>query len=79
MAPLERAPMYQADAYPSRYWMAAKNATQFNVDMKELTTSGNALVQFMLSSLTKQLPSANIGVLFFSPFLCELLLNVSDP
>lgn len=61
MAPLERAPMYQTDAYPTRYWMAAKNATEFNVVMKELTTTGNALSKFVLTDLAKSLPAAHIG------------------
>lgn len=69
MVPLERAPMYQVNAYPTRYWMAAKNATEFNVVMKEFTTTGNALHQFMLTDLAKTLPSANLGA-FNAFFLC---------
>ncbi|TCD65208.1 hypothetical protein EIP91_002994 [Steccherinum ochraceum] len=74
MAPLERAPMYQADAYPTRYWMAAKNASEFNVVMKELTTTGNALSKFVLTDLAKSLPAANIA-LFDSHSLLNDIMN----
>jgi hypothetical protein len=61
MAPLERAPMYLADAYPTRYYTPAKNATEFNTFIKELTTTGNALYRFLFRDLAESLPSANIG------------------
>ncbi|KAH8102708.1 GDSL lipase/acylhydrolase, partial [Cristinia sonorae] len=75
MVPLERAPMYQVDAYPTRYWMAAKNATEFNVVMKELTTAGNALHNFMLADLKKSLPGANIGIFDSHTLLNNIMDN----
>ena len=61
MIPLETTPLYAADSYPNRYWTAQRNTTEWNVFIKELTTSGNAIAELMLRALAPQLHSAHIG------------------
>ncbi|KDQ21620.1 carbohydrate esterase family 16 protein [Botryobasidium botryosum FD-172 SS1] len=62
MVPLQRIPMYARDAYPTRYWKAAKNATEWNTFILELVNSGNALSRYMLTDLAPQLPGAHVGL-----------------
>ncbi|RDX40993.1 hypothetical protein OH76DRAFT_1467339 [Lentinus brumalis] len=62
MVPLETAPLYARDSYPNRYWTAQRNTTEWNVFIKELTTSGNAIAELMLRSLAPTLHGAHIGL-----------------
>lgn len=61
MVPLDRAPMYQKNAYPTRYYLPPKNATEFNTFIQELVSSGNMLSRYMLRDLAPELPDAHIG------------------
>ena len=61
MIPLETTPLYSADSYPNRYWTAQRNTTEWNVFVKELTTSGNAIAELMLRALAPTLHGAHIG------------------
>ena len=61
MIPLEFTPLYAADSYPSRYWTAQRNTTEWSVFMNELTTSGNAIAKLMLQALAPKLHGAHIG------------------
>ena len=61
MIPLEFTPLYAPNSYPSVYWTAQRNTTEWSVFMNELTTSGNALAKLMLDALAPTLPGAHIG------------------
>ena len=61
MIPLETTPLYSANSYPSRYWTAQRNTTEWSIFMRELTTSGNAIAKLMLQALAPTLPGAHIG------------------
>ena len=61
MLPLQKIPMYQANAYPNRYWTAARNTTAWNLEMAELTNAGNTMARLMLKDLTPTLPGAHVG------------------
>ena len=63
MLPLQKIPMYQANAYPNRYWTAARNTTAWNLEMAELTNAGNTMARLMLKDLTPTLPGAHVGKL----------------
>ncbi|KAG8833908.1 hypothetical protein FRC17_009867 [Serendipita sp. 399] len=62
MVPLYRIPMYQANAYPTKYWTLAKNATEWNAAMQQLVKGGNALSKLMLADLAPSLPKARIAL-----------------
>ncbi|KAL1758999.1 hypothetical protein FB107DRAFT_180398, partial [Schizophyllum commune] len=69
MIPLELTPMYSANAYPNKLTTAAKNATEWHIMMKELTTAGNKIGELLLRDLAPKLEGAHIG-LFDSHALC---------
>ncbi|KIJ32821.1 carbohydrate esterase family 16 protein [Sphaerobolus stellatus SS14] len=60
MIPLDKVPLYQADSYPNRYWTEPRNTTAWNVQMKELVASGNALSDLLLANVATSLPHASI-------------------
>ncbi|RDX40992.1 hypothetical protein OH76DRAFT_1412498 [Lentinus brumalis] len=62
MIPLQTTPLYSADSYPSRYWTAQRNTTEWSVFMTELTTSGNEIAKLMLQALAPTLHGAHIGL-----------------
>ncbi|RPD58827.1 hypothetical protein L227DRAFT_612586 [Lentinus tigrinus ALCF2SS1-6] len=62
MVPLETTPLYARDSYPNRYWTAQRNTTEWNVFIKELTASGNAIAELMLQVLAPTLHDAHIGL-----------------
>jgi hypothetical protein len=57
--------MYQKDAYPTKYWTPAKNATEYNVFIESLVKSGNEIAALMLPYLAYELSDAHIGKLYF--------------
>ena len=61
MIPLETTPLYSASSYPSLYWTAPRNTTEWSVFMRELTTSGNAIAHLELQLLAPTLHGAHIG------------------
>ena len=81
MVPLETTPLYSANSYPNRYWTAQRNTTEWNVFIKELTTSGNAIAELMLRALAPQLHGAHIGkythctegLAGYSPITCRFV------
>lgn len=62
MIPLQHTPMYSPNAYPNRYWTAARNTTEWSLTMTELVSSGNTLAKLMLQDLTPTLPGAHVGL-----------------
>ncbi|KAL1702110.1 hypothetical protein EV121DRAFT_210742 [Schizophyllum commune] len=62
MIPLELTPMYSANAYPNKFTTAAKNATEWHIMMKELTTAGNKIGELLLRDLAPKLEGAQIGL-----------------
>ena len=61
MIPLQKTPLYSPDAYPSRYWTAPRNTTEWSVFMAELVNAGNALSRALLELLAPTLPGAHVG------------------
>ncbi|KAH7924946.1 carbohydrate esterase family 16 protein [Leucogyrophana mollusca] len=59
--PLDLTVLYSADSYPNKYWDAERNTTEWNVFMKELSRSGNAITDLMLQALAPTLPGAHIA------------------
>ncbi|KDQ55498.1 carbohydrate esterase family 16 protein [Jaapia argillacea MUCL 33604] len=62
MLPLQNTILYSANSYPSRYWTAERNTTEWNVMMTELTNSGNQISRLLLSNLAPALPGAHVGL-----------------
>ncbi|KAF8153950.1 GDSL lipase/acylhydrolase [Crassisporium funariophilum] len=62
MIPLENVPLYAPVSYPSRYWTAQRNTTEWSVFMTELVLNGNALTKLMLQALAPSLKDAHIGI-----------------
>ncbi|KAK7688808.1 hypothetical protein QCA50_008348 [Cerrena zonata] len=62
MIPLQKVPMYQPNAYPNRYWTAARNTTAWSLEMAELVNAGNTMARLMLKELTPTLPGAHVGL-----------------
>ncbi|KAL1662984.1 hypothetical protein GGF50DRAFT_57866 [Schizophyllum commune] len=62
MIPLELTPMYSANAYPNKFTTAAKNATEWHIMIKELTTAGNKIGELLLRNLAPKLEGAHIGL-----------------
>lgn len=69
MIPLQKIPMYQPDAYPNRYWTAARNTTAWSLEMAELVNAGNTMARLMLKDLTPTLPGAHVGRLRYRGIL----------
>jgi hypothetical protein len=44
-----------------RYWTAPRNTVEWNIFMKELVASGNALTRLMIEALAPKLKGATIG------------------
>ena len=63
MIPLETTPLYAADSFPSRYWTAQRNTTEWSIFMRELTTAGNAIARLQLQLLAPTLHGAHVGQL----------------
>ncbi|VDC02525.1 unnamed protein product [Peniophora sp. CBMAI 1063] len=61
MVPQERLPIYQTQAYYTKWWTAQRNATSWNIMVKNLVAAGNALSKLMLKALPLHLPGAHIG------------------
>ena len=61
MLPLQKIPMYSADAYPNRYWTAARNTTEWHFFMTEIVSTVNALVELKLERIAPRLTGAHIG------------------
>jgi len=62
MLPLQDTILYSANSYPSRYWTAQRNTTEWNVYMTEITNTGNALSKAMLQALVPTLTGAHLGI-----------------
>lgn len=61
MIPLHKVVLYSADSYPNTYWTEERNTTEWNVFMRELVNSGNALSKALLQLLAPTLKGAHIG------------------
>ncbi|KAH7909673.1 carbohydrate esterase family 16 protein [Hygrophoropsis aurantiaca] len=59
--PLDLTILYSANSYPNKYWDEVRNTTEWNVFMKELSRSGNAITDLMLQALAPTLPGAHIA------------------
>ncbi|KAL5490557.1 hypothetical protein ACEPAI_5390 [Sanghuangporus weigelae] len=62
MIPLETTVLYSRDSYPNLFWTLERNATEWNIFMTELTTSGNSLAKLMLRGLASFSVGAHIGL-----------------
>ncbi|KAF8839794.1 carbohydrate esterase family 16 protein [Paxillus ammoniavirescens] len=61
MLPLDLTILYSNYSYPSKYWTAQRNTTEWNVYMKELVRGGNEITYLMLKALASTLPGAHIA------------------
>lgn len=61
MIPLQKTIIYNRNSYPNKYWTAQKNATEWELFITELTTTGNQLAELMLQALPATHPGAHIG------------------
>ena len=73
MIPLQHVPLYSANSYPSRYWTAQRNTTEWSLFMTELVNSGNAISKLLLSTLPSALPKAHIGSCLL-PSMCDTIV-----
>ncbi|KAF8752104.1 GDSL-like Lipase/Acylhydrolase [Rhizoctonia solani] len=63
MVPLHLAPMYAADGYPTKFWSAPHNQTEWSILMAELVRSGNELWALRTKYIAPSLfPGARIGL-----------------
>ncbi|KAF8066945.1 GDSL lipase/esterase [Lyophyllum atratum] len=62
MIPLEATPLYASQTYPNFYWSAQRNTTEWNIFIRELVLSANALTKLMLQDLAPKLPDAHVGL-----------------
>ncbi|KAL1727924.1 GDSL lipase/esterase [Schizophyllum commune] len=75
MIPLELTPMYSANAYPNKFTTAAKNATEWHIMMKELTTAGNKIGELLLRDLAPKLEGAHIGLFDSHALFTDMYAN----
>jgi len=61
MLTLDRTILYSNYSYPNRYWTAERNTTEWNVFMKEIVETGNALTELMLQAMIPQIPDAHVA------------------
>ncbi|KAH0826353.1 carbohydrate esterase family 16 protein [Lanmaoa asiatica] len=59
--PLDLTILYSNYSYPSRYWTAQRNTTEWNVYMRELARAGNQITLLELQALAPTLPGAHIA------------------
>jgi len=59
--PLDLTILYSNYSYPNKYWDLGRNATEWNVYMRELVRAGNEITSLMLDALVPTLPDAHIG------------------
>ncbi|KAH7923372.1 carbohydrate esterase family 16 protein [Leucogyrophana mollusca] len=59
--PLELTILYSNYSFPNIYWDEQRNTTEWNVFMKELSRTGNALTELMLQALVPTMPDAHIA------------------
>ena len=73
MIPLEFVNLYSLNGHLNKYWNLERNLTAWNLDIKEFTTTGNALSALMLRALAPTLPGAHIGTSrSLPPLLCVI-------
>lgn len=77
MIPLETAPMYSPNAYPTKFYTAPKNATEWSVLMKELTTAGNKIAELLLKQLAPSLEGASVGFFDSHALFADIYANPS--
>ncbi|KAL1747186.1 hypothetical protein HDZ31DRAFT_80656 [Schizophyllum fasciatum] len=78
MNPLEKTPMYARDGRPTGTWTAAKNATEWNIFIQELTTAGNKLAELMLKQLVPTLEGAHVALFDSHALFTEMIANPGD-
>ncbi|KAF5370382.1 hypothetical protein D9758_006890 [Tetrapyrgos nigripes] len=62
LLPLQLLPTYAPDAYPSKFWNAERNTTEWHIGIAELVRSGNKLAELMLTQMAANLSDAHIGI-----------------
>ncbi|KAL1672382.1 GDSL lipase/esterase [Schizophyllum commune] len=78
MIPLETVPTYSPNAYPTKFWTAPKNATEWSVFMRELTTSGNKIAELLLKQLAPKLDGAHVGLFDSHSLFADMYVNPAD-
>ncbi|TFL01910.1 GDSL lipase/esterase [Pterulicium gracile] len=62
IVPLENNILYSADTYPNFFWTGDHNATHWNLEIRQLAETSNALTSLMLTELAPRLKDAHIGL-----------------
>ncbi|KAI4528635.1 hypothetical protein K525DRAFT_230649 [Schizophyllum commune Loenen D] len=75
MNPLEKTPMYSRNGRPTGTWTAAKNATEWNIFMQELTTAGNKIAELLLRQLALSLDGAHVALFDSHSLFTEMIAN----
>ncbi|KAL1747183.1 GDSL lipase/esterase [Schizophyllum fasciatum] len=78
MIPLETVPTYSPHAYPTKFWTAPRNATEWSVFMRELTTSGNKIAELLLKQLAPGLEDAHLGLFDAHALFADMYNNPAD-
>jgi hypothetical protein len=79
MIPLNQVPIYSLDSHLTKFWPAARNATEWSFRMKELVLSGNMLTKLLLTQMAPTLKGAHIGgYLLLKKYLSRFLSSMFD-
>lgn len=60
--PLEKAPIYDLDPFPSYYWHLERNTTEWHYMIRQLVDSVNELTKVFLENLAPRLSGAHVGI-----------------
>lgn len=77
MIPLNLTPLYSPNSYPSKYWAAPRNTTEWSVFMHELVRAGNAITDLMLQALLPSLDGAHIASFDAFALFADMYTNPS--
>ncbi|KAI0683582.1 GDSL lipase/esterase [Cytidiella melzeri] len=75
MLPLNEVSLYSANSYPNRYWTEQRNTTEWNVFMREIVSTGNALSKALLQLLAPTLKGAHIGYFDSHALFSDMIAN----
>ncbi|KAI6135858.1 carbohydrate esterase family 16 protein [Pisolithus thermaeus] len=77
MIPLNLTPLYSPDSYPSVYWTAPRNRTEWSVFMHELVRAGNAITDLLLQVAAPSFDGAHIASFDAFALFADMYTNPS--
>lgn len=77
MIPLNLTPLYTPNSYPSKYWTAPRNRTEWSVFMHELVRAGNAITDLMLRAAVPSFDGAHIASFDAFALFADMYANPS--